>query len=93
MFECIRFGIGSTVEAGVCILADTVARDLAGPGVASLLSRVCYAELGSKYPRAGFAYVYSYVIIGELAAFITGYIDENDDKGFVRPFSRLEFNP
>jgi L-asparagine transporter-like permease len=90
VFDLTTLGIGSTLGAGIYILAGTVARNLAGPGV--LLS-FCYAELGSKYPRAASAYVYSYVIIGELAAFIIGCIDQTDDKGLVHSLSMLEFNP
>ncbi|XP_013397641.1 cationic amino acid transporter 4-like [Lingula anatina] len=81
-FDLTLFGISQMVGAGIFVLTGTVIRDKAGPGgilsylfagVAAVLSALCYAEFGARVPKAGSAYTYTYIIIGEFWAFLVGW--------------------
>ena len=80
--DLISFGISSTLGSGIFVTVGAIAA-IAGPGLClsfllaafgSLLSAACYAEFASRLPVSGQSYTYSYVALGELAAFITGWL-------------------
>ena len=70
------------VGSGMYVLTGEITHTTTGPaivlsflvaGLVSGLSAWCYAEFGSQVPKAGSAYVYTYLTIGEFAAFVIGW--------------------
>ncbi|OIJ21864.1 amino acid permease [Anaerobacillus alkalidiazotrophicus] len=79
--EATSLGIGAMVGAGIFVLSG-VAAGKAGPAVmlafilAALLAMLlglCYAELASRYPRAGGSYEYVRETMGPLIGTIIGW--------------------
>ena len=81
-WDIVAYGIGSTVGAGLFVVTGRAAKDFAGPGVtvsfvlagvSCLFSALCYAELASAVPVSGSAYSYTYITLGEAAAWFIGW--------------------
>lgn len=81
-FDLMALGVGAVVGTGIFILPGTVAALHAGPAIVfsfilaaivCAFSALCYSEFSSSIPVAGSAYTYSYVIFGEVIAWIIGW--------------------
>jgi basic amino acid/polyamine antiporter, APA family len=80
-FQLIMLGVGTVIGTGIFVLSAEAAQK-AGPGmmIAFVLAAstcaftaLCYAELASMVPLSGSAYTYSYVVLGELIAWMVGW--------------------
>lgn len=79
----VLLGIGCIVGAGIYVIIGPAAAEYAGPGVmlsfllagaACALTGLSYAELASAIPTAGSSYTYCYVAMGEVYAWILGWL-------------------
>jgi APA family basic amino acid/polyamine antiporter len=77
----VALGVGAIIGTGIYTLTG-VAAGLAGPavifsfalaGAVCAFAALCYAEMSTMMPQAGSAYAYSYVGMGELAAWVVGW--------------------
>ncbi|MGB3846170.1 MAG: amino acid permease [Sphingopyxis sp.] len=77
----VALGVGAIVGTGILTLIG-VGADKAGPAVIlsfAIAGLICacaalaYAEMATMIPASGSAYTYSYVVIGELIAWVVGW--------------------
>lgn len=77
----VALGVGAIVGTGILTLTGVGAAK-AGPavilsfaiaGVICACAALAYAEMATMYPASGSAYTYSYVVFGELIAWIVGW--------------------
>ena len=79
----VSLGIGCIIGAGIFVMTGQAAAQYAGPaivlsfvlaGFCCAFAGLCYAELASMLPVSGSAYSYSYASLGELVAWVMGWL-------------------
>ena len=79
----VFLGIGCIIGAGIYVMIGNAAANFAGPavilsfviaGIACAFAGLCYAELSSTMPVSGSSYTYAYATLGELFAWIMGWL-------------------
>jgi len=79
----ISLGIGCIIGTGIFVMTGQAAAQFAGPGIiisffmtgiCCAFVALCYAELASMLPVSGSAYSYAYASLGEIFAWIMGWL-------------------
>ena len=79
----ISLGIGCIIGTGIFVMTGQAAALYAGPaiiisflltGLCCAFCAMCYAELASMLPVSGSAYSYAYASLGELFAWVMGWL-------------------
>ena len=82
-WNLLSLGIGCIIGAGIFVMTGTAAAQHAGPaiifsfilaGLACAFAGLCYAEMASVLPVSGSAYTYAYATLGEIFAWIMGWL-------------------
>lgn len=82
-FDLILLGIGAIIGAGIFVLTGIAAANYAGPaiilsfivsGLVVAFAALSYAELAASIGGAGSAYSYGYASLGELVAWVIGWM-------------------
>lgn len=80
-WDLVVLGLGAMIGAGIFVAVDQGAI-LAGPAVigayviaavACIFAALCYAELAASVPASGMAYSYTFVSLGQFAAWIIAW--------------------
>ncbi len=79
----ISLGIGCIIGTGIFVMTGQAAAQFAGPaiilsfmmtGLCCAFVALCYAELSAMLPVSGSAYSYAYASLGEIFAWIMGWL-------------------
>lgn len=82
-WNLLSLGIGCIIGAGIFVMTGTASAQYAGPaimisfviaGIACAFAGLCYAELASVLPISGSAYTYTYATLGEVFAWVMGWL-------------------
>lgn len=82
-FDLILLGIGAVVGTGIFVVTGVQAATAAGPaislsfilaGITCIFVAFAYTEIAAAVPSAGGAYTFSYIALGEVFAWIIGWL-------------------